>query len=93
MSPVIVVVVQTSFVVVEPSTFRKMDLKETGPSWRLEVGGTTTSECKEGNLRRLVASVMGMVQTSFEVTEPSSGSSFVDASCMLDLEEAVTVTS
>ena len=62
----IVVVVQTSFVVVEPSTFRKMDLKETGPSWRLEVGGTTTSECKEGNLRRLVASVIVvMLQTSF----------------------------
>ena len=61
-----VVVVQTSFVVVEPSAFRRMDLKETGPSWRLESGGTNTSECKEGNLRRLVASgIVMMVQTSF----------------------------
>ena len=67
-----------------------MDSKETNPSRRLEVGGTTTLESREGNL---VASVMVMVQTSFEVVGPSSGSSFVDASCRLDLQEAVTVTS
>ena len=70
-----------------------MDLKEAGPKWRLEVGGTTTSESREGNSRRLVASAIGMVQTSFELIGPSNGSSFVDASCRLDLEEAVTVTS
>ena len=71
-----------------------MDLEEAGPSWRLEFGGTTTSESRERKLRRLVALVMVfMVQTLFEVFAPSSGRSFVDASCRLDLKEAIAATS
>ena len=71
-----------------------MDLEEAGPSWRLEFGGTTTSESRKGKLGRLVALVMVvMVQTSFEIFAPSGGRSFVDASCRLDLEEAIAITS